>query len=67
MDRESARIRAGCPRYACLECRTKSGWPHQMWCGMAHVTEPACIDCRYWSAKKGLCDHPATRRERAAK
>lgn len=64
---ERKRINARCDRYACLVCRTKTGWPHQVWCEMARVTEPECTDCRYWSAKKSLCDHPVTRRERAAK
>ena len=58
---ERPRIRADCPLYACRCCRTKTGWPHQVWCEMRHVTEPDCGDCRYWSAEKQACEHPAER------
>ena len=61
------RIDARCPRFVCRICRTKTGWPHQLGCEMWLVTAPECADCRYWSAKKSLCDHPAARKERAAK
>jgi hypothetical protein len=55
-------IRAKCESYACRECRTKTGWPHQKWCTLSRLTEPDCADCRYWSVKKAGCDHPARRR-----
>ena len=64
---ERVRIAAGCPRYVCRLCRTKTGWPHQIGCELACLTAPDCADCRYWSAKKDRCEHPAVRRERAAK
>ena len=60
-------IDALCPRYVCRLCRTKTGWPHQLGCELAQVTEPECADCRYWNMKNQRCDHPAARRERAAK
>ena len=55
-------IAAACELYACRVCRTKTGWPHQKWCEMKLVTNPDCGDCRYWSEKKGKCDHPAVRK-----
>ena len=60
-------IAADCPRFVCRICRTKTGWPHQIGCELACLTAPDCADCRYWSAKKDRCEHPAVRRERAAK
>ena len=55
-------IRAKCEHYACRECRTKTGWPHQKWCELSRLTEPDCADCRYRSVRKARCDHPALRR-----
>ena len=52
-------IHARCTRYACRNCRTKTEWHQQKWCEMMLVTNPDCGDCRYWSVKKGKCDHPA--------
>ena len=64
MEQQREIIQASCPRYACLECRTKTGWPHQVWCYKIQCTSPTCEDCVCWSVKKNLCDHPYTRRER---
>ena len=55
-------IDASCALFACRSCRTKTGWPHQKWCEMQHLTDPDCADCIYWSVKKNKCDHPARRR-----
>lgn len=60
-------IQARCARYVCRICRTKTGWPHQLGCALAQLTEPSCADCRYWSERTSRCDHPAVRRERASR
>ena len=51
-------IRSTCPLFACRICRTKTGWPHQSWCGAAAVTQPGCPDCRYWDTAGFICAHP---------
>lgn len=60
-------IDALCPRYVCRFCRVKTGWPHQKWCKLKMLTNPDCVDCRYWNESMERCDHPAARRECAAK
>lgn len=60
MEERDAVIRASCPLYACRFCRTKTGWPHQLWCVLELVTEPDCEDCRYLA--RGRCAHPARRK-----
>lgn len=53
-------IRAACALFACLVCRTKTGWRHQIWCSACGVEKPDCVDCLYWS--KHTCKHPAKRK-----
>ena len=67
MNETDSAIRAECPLYACKECRTKTGWRHQRWCGMADKTEPGCAECRYFNAGKNACAHPARRKGGAAR
>ena len=62
MKRAEPRIDAACTLFACRMCRTKTGWKHQRWCELAAVCEPSCRDCRYWSAKRAICEHPAQRK-----
>lgn len=52
-------IRARCPWFACCVCRTKTSWPHQLWCDTAPVSRPACEDYRYFGPSKFKCLHPA--------
>ena len=54
-------IRSGCPLYSCRVCRTKTGWPHQVWCELRPMT-----DCRYRSITDGSCIHPVMRKGGAA-
>ncbi len=63
------RIRADCLRYACRDCRVKTGWPHRPWCGLSHVRFPGCRDCRYWDKAAEACRHPSEHfdRKRGAK
>ena len=53
-------IRASCPLYACRDCRTKTGWPHQSWCALGEKLAPLCEDCRYYHRDR--CVHPACRK-----
>ena len=62
MDESYDIIRCACTLYACLVCRTKTGWQHQGWCELAGRTEPACGDCRYYNREKDTCAHPARRK-----
>ncbi len=55
-------IRANCPRFVCRVCRTKTGWPHQRWCGLGGLTDPACEACRYYAPDRDRCVHPAQRK-----
>lgn len=66
LKQEKQRIAAPCPLYACRICRTKTGWVHQSWCGIAGVTRPACEDCRYWNGADKLCTHPLMKKGGAA-
>jgi hypothetical protein len=59
-------IRSGCPLYSCRVCRTKTGWPHQVWCELRPMTVPGCAECRYRSARNDNCVHPAIRKGGAA-
>lgn len=54
-------IRGNCPDYVCGACRTKYGWPHQVWCSQKDLTEPTCEDCTYYNQKKARCVHPMKR------
>ena len=56
MERKKKRIRGRCALYACRFCRTKAGWPHQVWCGIAGKTDVTCADCLYRTASG--CGHP---------
>ncbi|MCR5137317.1 MAG: hypothetical protein K6C12_09495 [Oscillospiraceae bacterium] len=58
-ENNEAIIRCACPLFACRICRTKTGWPHQLWCEISGVTEPGCTDCRYHNPEKSACAHPA--------
>ena len=41
MDRmEREKIAAQCALFACRVCRTKTGWPHQVWCDAADALRP---------------------------
>lgn len=62
MKKNKLRIASPCPLYACRECRTKTGWPHQRWCSLAKLTEPACADCCYRNPAKDECVHPRRRK-----
>lgn len=64
MEETETIIHSVCPLYACRVCRTKSGWRHQQWCGIADVTEPDCADCRYYDPLRDKCAHPARERRR---
>lgn len=57
-DRSDYEIRGSCSLFVCRLCRTKFGWEHQEWCDNYSLTEPACRDCRYNSARSGKCLHP---------
>ena len=59
-------IHSGCPLYSCRVCRTKTGWPHQVWCELRPMTVPGCAECRYRSARDDSCVHPALRKGGAA-
>lgn len=59
-------IRSGCPLYSCRVCRTKTAWPHQVWCELKYRTVPGCTDCRYRSITDGSCIHPVMRKGGAA-
>lgn len=59
-------IHSGCPLYSCRVCRTKTGWPHQIWCELKLQTAPGCTDCRYFDLRSGACIHPAVRKGGAA-
>ena len=52
-------IRGDCSYFVCCCCRTKFGWEHQEWCESRLLSEPSCEDCRYYSAGRGGCLHPA--------
>ena len=52
-------IRAACPRFACCDCRTMTGWPHQPWCRLRTRTAPDCSDCRYFDPSHSTCVHPS--------
>lgn len=54
-------IRGACTRYVCRCCMTKYGWEHQVWCDTPDLLEPLCVDCRYYDARRGICDHPANK------
>lgn len=58
MDNTAGIIHAECPSYACRICRTKTGWPHQVWCGMKQVEGPNCKDCHYFDPDRARCIHP---------
>lgn len=60
MERE--KIAAQCALFACRVCRTKTGWPHQVWCDAADALRPLCADCRYWNETDAVCKHPAVKR-----
>ncbi len=62
MERADVRIEAACTLFACRMCRTKTGWAHQRWCELSGLKSPTCRDCRYWSAQKAVCVHPAQRK-----
>ena len=62
MNEIMSNIRSSCPLYICRVCRTKTGWPHQVWCELKGLTEPGCTDCRYHSARNGGCVHPAMKK-----
>ena len=56
------RIKAACAMFVCRMCRTKTGWKHQPWCALLALKKPTCKDCRYWSADRQVCAHPAAKR-----
>lgn len=56
-------IRGSCPLFVCRCCRTKYGWRHQGWCEIGSVTEPTCLDCRYFHQTNSECVHPSQKRE----
>lgn len=66
MNETEGTIRSGCPLYSCRVCRTKTGWPHQVWCELKLLTVPGCTDCRYHDPLHGSCVHPAMRKGGAA-
>ena len=54
-------IIAECPRFACRECHTKTGHPHQHWCSQAAddtADRTGCAECLYWQESRGKCTHP---------
>lgn len=57
-------IRGNCSDYVCDVCRTKYGWPHQIWCEKKYLTEPTCENCGYYNARKNCCAHPARKHKR---
>lgn len=56
-------IRGSCADFVCRSCRTKCGWPHQMWCDHTELTEPGCPDCAYYNSKRDRCNHPVKNRK----
>lgn len=56
-------IAAKCPLFACRDCRTKTGWPHQSWCGAPDRIKPGCGDCFYYQIKAEKCAHPTLKRK----
>ena len=63
MEKENARIEAGCRYFVCRECRTKVGWRHQAWCSGGDKTVCTCADCFYRHKRRGGCTHPALKKE----
>ena len=59
MEETNSRIRSACARFACSQCRTKTGWPHQSWCSLRGSTEGDCPACRYFDRRRKSCAHPA--------
>lgn len=66
MDETMSIIRGNCTLYSCRVCRTKIGWPHQVWCELKGIIVPGCGDCRYQNVRDFSCIHPATRKGGAA-
>ena len=64
---EKAIIRGDCEDFVCGICRTKVGWPHQVWCDRPELTEPVCEDCGYYNERKKGCAHPVRRLKRRGK
>ncbi len=65
MKKRRKRIDAECPLFACRECRTKAGWPHQSWCTAEENAKPFCVECLYVDHSGG-CTHPAKKRKERA-
>ena len=59
------RILGSCSFFACRCCHTKYGWDHQKWCETRTLVNVTCGDCLYYSAKLGVCIHPAIKRKGA--
>ena len=63
METTNGYIEAECRLFVCLECRTKVGWRHQIWCARRDKTSCSCKDCLYYHEKRGICIHPALKRK----
>ena len=59
MNGKQKTIAASCSFFVCKECRTKTGYEHQIWCGLNGHTKPDCSECIYRLASDGSCVHPA--------
>ena len=57
-------ITAECTLFACRECHTKTGHPHQKWCALSAKDTSECENCLYYSADKENCTHPYKKKRR---
>ena len=59
MNGKQKTIAASCSFFVCKECRTKSGYRHQVWCRLKDHSCPECSECIYMIASDKRCTHSA--------